>query len=266
MTVSHAAEDQRAGGQALRDRIAGERLRASPLARRVARQRGYSLGALSGSGPNGRIVLRDVPELPARSRSDRLTSLKSERTDSLVRLSMEVSLQPLLVLKQRIVLAKGFAGFEIADCLLKAVAIALTQDAKNSKGETGHVLTRCEKFETWVPVADAHSLSLSAIASMRSAAVAGSCGEGMLPRAQVEDLGPLGVIDAQPSLGQGVDLAFVLGAPARASLGAEVDEEGTGAAIARLNAVAGTGRDLRELARITSSVRDLIEAPLSFIP
>lgn len=264
--MSHAAEEQQAVGQAFRDRIAGERLHASPLARRVARQRGYSLEALSGSGPNGRIVLRDVPKLPARSRSNSLKSLKSEGADSLVRLSMEVSLQPLLALQQRIVLVRGLAGFEIADCLLKAVAIALTQDAKNSTGETGHVMIRCENYETWVPVPDAHSLSLGAIASMRSAAVAGSFGEGMLPQAQVEDLGPLGVIDAQPSLGQGIDFAFVLGAPARASLAAEVDDEGTGAAIARLNAVAGAGRDLRELARITSYVRDLLEAPLSFIP
>ena len=263
--MSHAAEDQRAVGQTLRDRIAGERLRASPLARRVARQRGYSLEAISGSGPNGRIILRDVPELPARLRSDRRTSGKSERADSLVRLSMEVSLQPLLALRQRIVQARGLAGFEIADCLLKAVAIALTQDSKSSKGETGHVLTRGENFETWVPVPNAHNLSLGAIASIRSAAVGGCCEEGMLPRAQVEYLGPLGVIDAQPILGQGIDFAFVLGAPARASFRAEVDDKGTGAAIARLNAVAGAGRDMRELALINSSVCDLLEAPLSFI-
>ncbi len=39
---------------------AGERVFASPLARRLARQAGLDLGALDGSGPRGRIVKRDV--------------------------------------------------------------------------------------------------------------------------------------------------------------------------------------------------------------
>ena len=39
---------------------AGERVKASPLARRLARERGVDLGALSGSGPGGRIVKADV--------------------------------------------------------------------------------------------------------------------------------------------------------------------------------------------------------------
>jgi len=38
----------------------GERIFASPLARRMARQAGLDLAALSGSGPNGRIVKRDI--------------------------------------------------------------------------------------------------------------------------------------------------------------------------------------------------------------
>jgi pyruvate dehydrogenase E2 component (dihydrolipoamide acetyltransferase) len=38
----------------------GERVKASPLARRMARERGVDLRALSGSGPGGRIVKADV--------------------------------------------------------------------------------------------------------------------------------------------------------------------------------------------------------------
>jgi pyruvate dehydrogenase E2 component (dihydrolipoamide acetyltransferase) len=38
----------------------GVRVKASPLARRIASERGVDLGALSGSGPAGRIVKRDV--------------------------------------------------------------------------------------------------------------------------------------------------------------------------------------------------------------
>jgi len=38
----------------------GERVKASPLARRIARERGIDLAGLSGSGPGGRIVKADV--------------------------------------------------------------------------------------------------------------------------------------------------------------------------------------------------------------
>jgi len=40
----------------------GERVKASPLARRLARDRGLDLAALHGSGPGGRIVKHDVEE------------------------------------------------------------------------------------------------------------------------------------------------------------------------------------------------------------
>ena len=41
-------------------REAGERIKASPLARRMAAQAGLDLAAISGSGPNGRIVKADI--------------------------------------------------------------------------------------------------------------------------------------------------------------------------------------------------------------
>jgi pyruvate dehydrogenase E2 component (dihydrolipoamide acetyltransferase) len=39
---------------------AGGRVKASPLARRLAEERGIDLGAIEGSGPEGRIVMRDL--------------------------------------------------------------------------------------------------------------------------------------------------------------------------------------------------------------
>ena len=42
------------------ERPAGERIKASPLARRLARERGVDLAALAGTGPEGRIVAEDV--------------------------------------------------------------------------------------------------------------------------------------------------------------------------------------------------------------
>ena len=40
----------------------GGRIKASPLARRLARERGVELGALRGTGPDGRIVADDVEQ------------------------------------------------------------------------------------------------------------------------------------------------------------------------------------------------------------
>ena len=40
----------------------GSRVRATPLARRIARERGVDLATLTGSGPRGRIKAKDVPE------------------------------------------------------------------------------------------------------------------------------------------------------------------------------------------------------------
>ena len=41
----------------------GEPARATPLARRLARERGFDIGAVAGSGPQGRVQARDVPQL-----------------------------------------------------------------------------------------------------------------------------------------------------------------------------------------------------------
>ncbi|HEX8379397.1 MAG TPA: pyruvate dehydrogenase complex dihydrolipoamide acetyltransferase, partial [Allosphingosinicella sp.] len=50
-----------AGGAAARPRAdTGDRVKASPLARRLAEQRGIDLSGLTGSGPGGRIVKADV--------------------------------------------------------------------------------------------------------------------------------------------------------------------------------------------------------------
>jgi pyruvate dehydrogenase E2 component (dihydrolipoamide acetyltransferase) len=42
----------------------GERIKASPLARRIAQERGVDLASLSGSGPGGRIIKADVEAAP----------------------------------------------------------------------------------------------------------------------------------------------------------------------------------------------------------
>ena len=46
-------------------RVDGGRLKASPLARRIAKERGIDLSRLRGTGPEGRIVAEDVERAPA---------------------------------------------------------------------------------------------------------------------------------------------------------------------------------------------------------
>jgi len=257
--MPQVAVDQRAAEPAVRSRKSGERLSASPLARRVAARRGYSLDALTGSGPHGRIVLKDVPPEPAPSENQNV------RADAVVRLSMEVRLDPLLRLLDQITEANGHTGLDITDCLAKAVAIALMQRPHASKSATGVVLARAREFGAWTPLPGAQSLSLSAIGALRTSD-ATNFDRKIQPCAQVEDLGPLGVLDAQLTLDKSCDFAFALGAPTRASVGTAAHSSGSGAVIARLNAATGPAYELPDLAQLAGSIRDLLEAPLSFIP
>ncbi len=45
-------------------RAAGEHVKASPLARRIARERGVDLAQLTGTGPEGRVIAEDVEKAP----------------------------------------------------------------------------------------------------------------------------------------------------------------------------------------------------------
>jgi pyruvate dehydrogenase E2 component (dihydrolipoamide acetyltransferase) len=47
-------------------RADGERVKASPLARRIARERGVDLAGISGTGPEGRVIAEDVEKAEAR--------------------------------------------------------------------------------------------------------------------------------------------------------------------------------------------------------
>jgi pyruvate dehydrogenase E2 component (dihydrolipoamide acetyltransferase) len=58
-----ASADVAGGNGSPRD--AGARIKASPLARRIARERGVELAALHGTGPEGRIVAEDVERAAA---------------------------------------------------------------------------------------------------------------------------------------------------------------------------------------------------------
>jgi pyruvate dehydrogenase E2 component (dihydrolipoamide acetyltransferase) len=67
------------------------RVKASPLARRIAEEKGLDLGSISGSGPGGRIVERDVrtaaPSAPARSTAPAVATLTATAEDQKVPLN-----------------------------------------------------------------------------------------------------------------------------------------------------------------------------------
>ncbi len=65
-TSSARTDDDKAKAPAAPS-VDGERIIASPLARRIAEQNGVDLAAIEGSGPNGRIVKADLDRVPAKA-------------------------------------------------------------------------------------------------------------------------------------------------------------------------------------------------------
>ena len=60
-------------GPPVRPSAEGGRLRASPLARKIAGERGVDLGTVAGSGPEGRIIKRDLDTVTRGSEAQRLS-------------------------------------------------------------------------------------------------------------------------------------------------------------------------------------------------
>ncbi|MET0561071.1 MAG: dihydrolipoamide acetyltransferase family protein [Gaiellaceae bacterium] len=61
-----AAPAARVEAEAVAPRADGEHVKASPLARRIARERGVDLALITGTGPEGRVIAEDVEKAEAR--------------------------------------------------------------------------------------------------------------------------------------------------------------------------------------------------------
>ncbi|WP_215746887.1 pyruvate dehydrogenase complex dihydrolipoamide acetyltransferase [Gluconobacter sp. P1C6_b] len=134
----------------------GERIFVSPLARRMARERGIALDALTGSGPNGRILKRDVekgvtaPKTAPKASPSAAPPAASEETvrrvpNSTMRkviarrltesktqvphfyVSVDIELDALLELRSKLNATAQENSFKISvnDMMIKAVALAL---------------------------------------------------------------------------------------------------------------------------------------------
>ena len=147
-------------------RAEGDRVKASPLARRIAEQTGVDLGALAGSGPNGRIVKADVegakpgaapaaraaapaaaapvapaqvPDIPheATKLSNMRKTIARRLTESKqqvphIYLTVDVRLDKLLKLRGELNASLEARGVKLSvnDLMIKALAMALVQVPK----------------------------------------------------------------------------------------------------------------------------------------
>jgi len=133
-------------------RAAGERVKASPLARKIASERGVDLAGVSGSGPEGRIIKRDLETVsgersavsgagvpaPATAYEDRpLSQIRKTIAKRLVQsigpiptfyLTSEVDMERVAEAREALNAAAGDQGkISFNDIVLKAIATALVQ-------------------------------------------------------------------------------------------------------------------------------------------
>ena len=137
------------------DNSDGKRIKASPLAKKIAKSKGVDLSKIKGSGPGGRIVKKDIetagsistqpaPSTPAAKPKQKLTEedqrialsgmrsiiaqrlLESKTQIPHFYLNVEINAQPLMDLRKQANLAAGEHDnkFTVNDFILKAVANA----------------------------------------------------------------------------------------------------------------------------------------------
>jgi pyruvate dehydrogenase E2 component (dihydrolipoamide acetyltransferase) len=195
----------------------GDRVKASPLARRLAEQQGLDLARLTGSGPGGRIVKADlapttaraVASAPAAARVDtdipheeiklsnmrktiarRLTEAK--QTVPHIYLTVDIRLDALLKLRAEVNKGLESRGVKISvnDMLIKALAAALIEVPECNVSFAGDHLVKYSRADISVAVsipgglitpiiagADAKTLS---VISSEVADLAGRAKEGKL--------------------------------------------------------------------------------------
>jgi len=201
------------------------RVKASPLARRLAREKGIDLAQLQGSGPEGRIVAEDVERgtIAARSAAPaaapaaaaaageveeiELSSTRKTIARRLTeawqapvfQLTVSVDMTRALELRERLVarLQEGETKPTVSDLLTKVCAAALVRHPAVNAHFMGEKILRFPYAHVGIAVAapnglvvpvirDADRRSIQEIAAAR-AEVVGRAREGKLQRADLED-------------------------------------------------------------------------------
>jgi len=143
-------------------------LKASPLARRIARERGVDLATVSGTGPDGRILAEDVEKAPAGAPSGaprapaaapaeevevvQLTSIRKTIAKRLTeawtapvfQLGVSADMAEALALRERLVerLEEGDVKPTVNDVLVKLAAVALARHAPVNATFAGEEIQR----------------------------------------------------------------------------------------------------------------------------
>jgi pyruvate dehydrogenase E2 component (dihydrolipoamide acetyltransferase) len=153
------------------------RVKASPLARRLARERGVDLALVRGTGPEGRIVAEDVekaaiaapaaPALPEAAPATvevvELTSIRRTIARRLTeawqapvfQLGVSAEMTEALALREKLVerLAEGDAKPTVNDILTKLAAVALTRHRALNATFTGETIHRSSAANVGIAVA-----------------------------------------------------------------------------------------------------------------
>jgi pyruvate dehydrogenase E2 component (dihydrolipoyllysine-residue acetyltransferase) len=193
------------------------RVKASPLARRIARERGIDLAALSGTGPEGRIVAEDVERAvaaPAAAPAAPVPAGEVERRDltsvrkTIARRLTEAWQIPVFQLQASADMTRVNAllerlrsddgpRFTVTDVLTKVCATSLTRHREVNAQWTDDAILLFPTANVGIAVAapqglvvpvihGAERLGLAEIAKARSEVVA-RAREGKLQRADLED-------------------------------------------------------------------------------
>ncbi|WP_138380056.1 pyruvate dehydrogenase complex dihydrolipoamide acetyltransferase [Luteithermobacter gelatinilyticus] len=158
----------------------GERIFASPLARRLAQQKGYDLADIKGSGPRGRIVKRDVEaftpaEKPAAAvaagadlegdapyREIKLSGMRktiakrlteSKQTVPHFYLHIDVELDNLLAARKQLNSMSDEYKISVNDFIIRACALALRKVPEANVQFAGNVMRQFERADISVAVA-----------------------------------------------------------------------------------------------------------------
>jgi pyruvate dehydrogenase E2 component (dihydrolipoamide acetyltransferase) len=167
------------------------RVKASPLARRIARERGVDLHALQGTGPEGRILAEDVERAataapaaaapapvampPAEVEVVQLTSVRKTIARRLTeawaapvfQLGVSADMSEALALREKLVerLAEGDVKPTVNDVLVKLTAVALTRHAPVNATFTGEEIQRHPSAHVGIAVAAPQGLVVPVIRS-----------------------------------------------------------------------------------------------------
>ena len=165
----------------------GGRVKASPLARRIARERGIDLAALAGTGPDGRIVAEDVDNappdgapapasLPTPAEEIEVVMMTSIRktiarrlteawTAPVFQLGVSIDMTEALHLREQLVarLAEGDVKPTINDLLTRFVGVALLRHRAVNATFTGDEIHRHPGAHVGIAVAAPNGLVVPVI-------------------------------------------------------------------------------------------------------